>query len=406
MVKLFRLIMIVGVMLSLVSTGSAFAAKGGNSDNTSFLNGKPFATLNADIQVNAGAIEALQLETAQLQSTVNAIGISINNLEDTVQLNSDAITELQNDLNATNQELQDLQTQLNDHITSVNFSIGQLQNQVNDLQQQINGLTANLALQLAGLQDAIDANATDISGLLTQVTTLTAQILVIDNTLDNHEDRITDLESGIADLQIAVVNLDARLVGVEQSAHTHHDGLCFSFTNTSGEDLTDNDWFDDCVAAEEAGGTTVRVVLKDSTNSVVYDASGAIVGEWSQDFITSTQTDFWGQYYSFNHDRLVTLDNGDKLMIPGKSSSNAGCGGDLGNGYGINIYPSNPNYYSNLKILIQPYQHYNQWVGPRYFANWTANHEITWADGNTFNTCGWGGTMGPGFNGTFEFYVN
>ena len=190
MVKLFRLIMIVGVMLSLVSTGSAFAAKGGNSDNTSFLNGKPFATLNADIQVNAGAIEALQLETAQLQSTVNAIGISINNLEDTVQLNSDAITELQNDLNATNQELQDLQTQLNDHITSVNFSIGQLQNQVNDLQQQINGLTANLALQLAGLQDAIDANATDISGLLTQVTTLTAQILVIDNTLDNHEDHV------------------------------------------------------------------------------------------------------------------------------------------------------------------------------------------------------------------------
>lgn len=406
MSKLVRLFMIVGVILSFVSVGSVFAAKGGNSDNTSFLNGKPFATLNADIQVNASAIEALQAETEYLQTTVSALTISIDNLEDTVQLNSDAISQLQSDLDATNQELKDLQTQVNNHITSVNFSITSLQGQIDDLQEQINTLTANLALQLAGLQDAIDSNATNITGLLTTVTTLTAQILVIDNTLDNHETRITALEGSVTDLEAAVVNLDARLAGVEASAHTHHDGLCFSFNNTSGEDLTNNDWFDDCVAAAEAGGTTVRVVLKDGSDNVVYEASGAIVGTWSQDFLTSTRTDFWSQYHSGNHDRLITLDNGDKLMIPGKSSTNAGCGGDLGNGYGINIYPSNPNYYSNLKILIQPYQHFNNWTGPRYFANWTPNHEITWAGGNTFNTCGWGGTMGPGFNGTFEFYVN
>ena len=410
MVKLLRLIMLAGVMLAFVSAGSAFAAKGGNSDNTSFLNGKPFATLNADIQVNASGIEALQTETAYLQSTVSALTISIGNLEGTVQLNSDAIADLQDDLTATNQDLQDLQTQVDNHITSVNHSIEGLQGQIEDLQEQVDTLAANLALQLAGLQDAIDANATDISGLLTTVTSLTAQILVVNNTLDNHEDRIAALETSVADLQTALLNIDARLVGVEQLAHTHDDGLCFSFTNTANEDLTDNDWFDNCVAAAEAGGTTVRVVLKDGSDNVVYDASGAIVGQWSQDFITSTATGFWSQYHHQNHDRLITLDNGDILMIPGKKSSNGGCGGSLGNGYGINIYNSNPNYVSNLRMLVQSYKQFVSYNSPRSFYNWTPNGEITWNGGSIFNSCGpWHGspsTPGDGFNGTFEFYVN
>ena len=389
MVKLLRLILSVGIILAFVSAGSAFAAKGGNSDNTSFLNGKPFATLNADIQVNASGIEALQAETASLQSTVSALTISIGNLEDTVQLNSDAISDLQDDLDATNQELQGLQTQVENHIDSVNLSIVALQEQIDDLEEQVDTLTANLSLQLAGLQDAINDNATNIDGLLTTVTGLTAQILVVNNTLDNHEDRIDALEVSVADLQTALLNIDARLAGVEESVHTHDEGLCFSFTNTTSEDLTDNDWFDNCVAAAEDGGTTVRVVLKDDSGSVVYDASGSIIGEWSQDFITST-SNFSSQYHHNHHDRLITLDNGDKLMIPGKSSSNAGCGGDLGNGYGINIYNSTPNYVTNLRMLVQPYQHYAGWYsgGARYFYNWTPNGEITWNGGSVFNSCG------------------
>jgi len=213
MVKLIRLIMLAGVMLAFVSAGSAFAAKGGNSDNTNFLNGKPFDTLNADIQVNATAIEALQTETAALQSTVNGLSISISNLELTVQENSDAIIELQNGLDVTYQELQALKLQVTTHTTSVNDSIASLQNQIDALQQQVNALTANLAASLVSLQDAIDANSTGVSSLLAQVTTLTAEILVMNGTLTNHEDRLTALEAAVVQLRADLTALSVLACG-------------------------------------------------------------------------------------------------------------------------------------------------------------------------------------------------
>ena len=120
----------------------------------------------------------------------------------------------------------------------------------------------------------------------------------------------------------------------------------------------------------------------DSNNNVVYQAFGPKVGVWSQAQITSTAAANV-QYHSVNHNRIITLNNGDKLMIAGKTASNGGCGGSLGNGYGIVVYPANPNYYNNIKILALPYRHQVGNNNPRNFTGWSVNHEISWNGGNT-----------------------
>ena len=161
--------------------------------------------------------------------------------------------------------------------------------------------------------------------------------------------------------------------------------VCLTFTNTAAEDVVNNDWFDACVAAP---GNTVTVRLYDVNNNVVYQQSGQKVGAWTQNQITSTATPDV-QYYSPNHNRLVTLGNGDKLFISGKASYQLGCGGSFGDGYGIVIYPSNPDYIYNPKMIVMPYR---QYVAPfnnfiRGFSGWTTSHEITWNNGSTMNSC-------------------
>jgi hypothetical protein len=169
---------------------------------------------------------------------------------------------------------------------------------------------------------------------------------------------------------------------------------CFDFTNDASENLTNNNWFDACVSTP---GNTLHVKLRDTNGTVLYQASGAKVGTWTPfDFLTSTNTATYGsppnhyndQFYSPVHDRMIVLDNGDRLMIPGRGARNGGCGGSLGDGYGIVIYPSSPNYYNNVKLMIQPYRQMGYQVGtPRYFPNWTPTSEITWNGGTLMNTC-------------------
>ena len=80
------------------------------------------------------------------------------------------------------------------------------------------------------------------------------------------------------------------------------------------------------------------------------------------------------------------------------------CNTELGNGYVVVIYPSNPNWYINPKLVVTSYQgaYNNQ---PRKFVNWDESHEISWNGGAPINTC----TLGPGglvpFEGTFTLRV-
>src|SRR5690606_27650376 len=143
--------------------------------------------------------------------------------------------------------------------------------------------------------------------------------------------------------------------------------FCAKFTNDGAENVNNNTWFDACVAAP---GNTVTVRLRDANNAIVYEASGPKGGVWDQNQLTSTAAPT-NQYHSSNHNRIISLSNGDKLMIAGKNAANTGCGGSFGNGYGIVIYPANPNYYSNPKMIVIPYRHQFSNNNPRSFNAWS-----------------------------------
>ncbi|MBI4699661.1 MAG: hypothetical protein HY744_00600 [Deltaproteobacteria bacterium] len=185
---------------------------------------------------------------------------------------------------------------------------------------------------------------------------------------------------------------------------THQGGgwtRCLEFVNTSGEDVNNNSWFDKCVDWTMASwtGTDLLVQLKDNNNNVVYSEKGSRAYTWTYDQMTSTAAAN-AQYNSANHDRLVTLSNADKLMIAARFSSNGGCGGSMGNGYGIVVYPTSPNYYFNPKMFVFPYRHQVSNNNARGFSGWAVATEVCYAPGS-FNSC----SAVTGYLGKFEFYV-
>ena len=96
---------------------------------------------------------------------------------------------------------------------------------------------------------------------------------------------------------------------------------------------------------------------------------------WSVDQLTSTAP-LGNQYDMGQHDRAISLDNGDLLRISGKNSNNGGCGGSQGNGYVIMAYdkPFMQQYYDRIKLLVAPFNH-TVGGGPRNFGNWMASGE-------------------------------
>lgn len=187
---------------------------------------------------------------------------------------------------------------------------------------------------------------------------------------------------------------------------------CLTINNTAAEDIANNNWFDACVAVE---GNNVRVVLEDSAGNVLYDTIGSKVGSWAEDFITYTNTDLSSQAEVNNHDQLITLGNGDKLMISGKSSNNYFCGGALANGYGISIYPSVPVNYEP-KLLVLPFAVQKEGAtggiftppqigSPRTIEGWSRAHEVSYSPGEFMGTCP-ANTVAPySIESTFYFYV-
>ncbi|EDM79667.1 putative lipoprotein [Plesiocystis pacifica SIR-1] len=160
--------------------------------------------------------------------------------------------------------------------------------------------------------------------------------------------------------------------------------FCAIITNTEDEDVTGNDWFDECIMTE---GDLVIVKLRNTEGTVIYEAQGTKVGTWTQDDITSLGPSTT-EYNENGHSQLIPLDNGDMLFISGKDAD-AGvytCNTDLGNGYGIIVYPDNPNWYLNPKIMAMPYKGaYNDM--PRAFANWGQDYEVSYAEGANMNSC-------------------
>jgi len=178
---------------------------------------------------------------------------------------------------------------------------------------------------------------------------------------------------------------------------------CFELANTTGVDLgTENVWMNDCVdyTMGSWSGSDVRVTLINESGALIYDEWGSRPSDWSYTQLTST-IDPSNQYDSDHHSgRWVTLTSGDKLLVTGQNSSNAGCGGSFGNGYGVLVYPSSPDYHSNVKMIVMPYNHVISYGGPRNFSGWSQSHEISY-DAGTMNTC----SSTTSFIGSFAFWV-
>ena len=175
---------------------------------------------------------------------------------------------------------------------------------------------------------------------------------------------------------------------------------CYTLVNTSSTDQDNNRWFDDCVDFSLASwsGVEVMIKLEDQSGSILYQAYGSRSNVWTYDQITSS-TSSSNQYHSPEHNYLISLNNSDKLFIAGHYSDNSGYGGSFGNGYGIVVYPTNPNYFSNPKMIVASYLHKSG--SPRSFYDWSPSHEISFDAGNTFHT----GVSTPPQLGTFSFYV-
>lgn len=179
---------------------------------------------------------------------------------------------------------------------------------------------------------------------------------------------------------------------------------CVLVDNGPDEDLIGNDWFDTCV---EHPGASITIKLKDPQGNVVYQAEGTMVGDWTYGEITSTGNSAI-EYNENSHDRLVPLDNGDKLFIAGRDADpgegNYFCNTDLGQGYGIVIYPGTPNWYYNAKIVVMPYEGHLSGE-PRQFKDWGQEYEISYNGGTPMNLC----TQGAGglvpYEGEFTLRV-
>lgn len=183
---------------------------------------------------------------------------------------------------------------------------------------------------------------------------------------------------------------------------------CLDFVNTANEDINNNTWLDTCVDWTMASwtGTDLMVRLKGTDETSLYTATGTRQFPWTYDHVTGTSPNDM-QYDITTHTQLVTLSNNDKLFISGKSATNGGCWGDMGNGYGIVIYPAAPNQYQNPKMLVMPYREQVGGNNKRGFgignAGWFVNNEISYSNGSSFDCCGVV-TM-PSQLGHFEFYV-
>lgn len=398
-------ILTISTLAMILTAGTVYAAKGGVSSTNQGAtpNGKPFTFINAQIQEQADLIGDLQSEIYLIGGEIASINDIISIMEGIIQANTDAIAA---NLAATNGELQNLRDQLASDIGLLQDEINALQGQITGLQTQIANLTNDLASQLSDLQTAVYANTGNIMPLMTQVATMTAQIMVLNAQVLDPGNRLQLLEEAVVALQLQVAQIDVRLTFVEGVAHSHGmEGLCLSFVNTPAEDVTGNDWFDACVTAAQEGGKTIAVLLKDENGAIVYEANGSIVGDWTQNYITSNASQSY-QYRIEEHDQAITLNNGDLLLISGKSGNNSGWMGSHGNGYGIRIH-SSPGYAINYRLIAYPYTH-GLSNTPRYFTGWSMDKEITWNGGNVFGTApsGYGQGTGTGFHGTLEIYIN
>lgn len=411
------------VAAALTLSSNALAGNGNNNGSQGDNNGKPFQELKAIIDDNRALIEANQddivvLKTAvsDLNSALQAVNQRIDSIESKVNRNSAFLVEVFKKVSTNTNNIAALRAELVSVHESVLGAIADIHQQMSASEQeiaavlaQLNSATQALQIKMAALELTVSHNAVGVDGLQMQVVSLVSQVSMLNSSAstltwqyNQMSGRVDQLEANVDEIAVVIANLGS--TQTEDEPDDNGDGTpentpCFSFTNGGSVDLTGNDWFDSCVAAE---GENVKVVLKDNAGNVTYTATGVKNGAWTQSNITSTWPDT--QHMVSFHDQLISLDNGDKLAISGKNFVSGGCVFDMFTGYSISIFKN--SWGIEPIMAVMPYYRLgNPSEGIRGLMPWTSDREIWWDNGNSMAPCSILGNPTKGFEGSFEFYV-
>jgi cysteine-rich repeat protein len=182
---------------------------------------------------------------------------------------------------------------------------------------------------------------------------------------------------------------DGNQIGADACTNVCTLNYCLRVENSNQENLFLGN-LDLCVMQQNLGKKNVAIALLQGKN-LVYSGGGQLPQNWSLTNLTSSMAEDL-QFNVANHDNIITLKNGDKLMLTGhKSDAGAGCWQSMGNGYGIAVYPPVPDTTKNVKLMVMSYKG-GVSGQPRTFPNWTPSSEIAWNGGQSMSVCD---PMGP-----------
>lgn len=310
------LLSVFALVFLFVAPQFANAAK----NNTSYLNGKPFSELSAQIQANADSISSLNSTTDAIQAeldlltaivaehetriTANEVDISallqnFSELSVQVEANSSQISTLITDLEALEGDVAANKAELEGQISALGASliatraelIGMLttlrqevqtqRQELDAVDAQINAAIAAINIQIQALNGAIEAVRDEIvanqqvttdalaaanfqiNSLLVDVTSLQGSVATLSQTSSDLNDAIQINEGAIAQLQGSVDGLDLRLRQLESSGLI--DSIIFEVLNTSCWGGPSNFEF-------SLNGQSLGVVSADQTNSCTCSA--------------------------------------------------------------------------------------------------------------------------------------
>lgn len=393
-----------------------------NNKTQGHNNGQPFQQIRSIIDENRILIDDNQTDINQLKSTINQLTTSVVNINERmaelrqqithngqnidaalvkVNANADELIVLRTELINTSQQLNTAINSIRNQITAVESDVDTT---VTELKSANNGLMA----KMAELEQAIASNALATDGiqiqviaLLAQVSTLSADATHLNWSYQDLQTRLNTIELGHSEIEQQIFQLTNDIEALKDSVSNNAPKVnaCFSVNNTGDTNIKVSTWFDRCIDAQ---GAKVKVVLRDQQGTTIYEAQGEKVGDWSYNYITSSRGNY--QENPYYHDRKITLDNGDILVITGRNGSGYACGTESGNGYVIRVLKANT---SHTKMIVTSYQRLGGgWGGKRYFSGWTPNHEISYNNGERMYGCTSNeSNQFKAFYGSFDFYV-
>jgi peptidoglycan hydrolase CwlO-like protein len=224
LMKKVKSILLSALALAFLVVAPQFASAAKN--NTSFLNGKPFANLSAQIQANADSISALNSSTAAIQAELDALTTVVNDHEARITANEGNISSLL-------QNFSDLSVQVNGNsnliatlITDLELLEGEVADNKVELEGQISALGAQLVAartellgMLATLSQEVLIQRQELDAVDAQINaaiaTINGQIQALNTTIANVRDEIAANQQVTTDaLALANFQINSLLVDV------------------------------------------------------------------------------------------------------------------------------------------------------------------------------------------------